>query len=408
MAVIPQGLTAPIATLTVAGRNIISPIAGAKNGVPLDSIEITDNGINAASTLTFTHEDPALAYALPAGAEMTFQDFRAGTPVGPLLFGGYLVSRELVPGFGPGGLSVRCICTDYSLALDRRVLVSLWQTFINRTVQDILTNIMGYIGFPMPASCPSDSTVIPASTAAPLAFQGIPARSIVEQLVSRAQGIANTPFGYLTIPAKYLFILKLSAWTYAQPANITDAAPSAGLITADKLTLEYDESAIINSVYVRGSSKANSVWVNDTASQTKYGVRQGIVDQPSATSLTAATNYGRAYLIDHKDAVVRGHFEVEGAACYAPASGSARHWNALSTFTLTNTALGLAASSLRASSVRTWFVGGNGAHRHEVYFGGLPPSGTARIVSALTSAGVGINGTAALPTSAQRLAGTAG
>jgi hypothetical protein len=236
-------------------------------------------------------------------------------------------------------------------------------------------------------------------------FSGIPARSIVEQILQLAQGVNNVPMGYLVTPSKVLHYFKLSSYSFVAPGNVTDVTPTpGGSVAVENLTLEYDESEIVNAVFVRGSSASTSGQATDTASVAKYGVRQALIDEPRATSVALSNQYGVGYLVDHKEATLRGNFEVDGTFCDAPAL----HWFSDQNITITNSALSLSAAAFRTYAVETWWLGGNGAHRHKVHFGGLPRSGLARIIRALTTSGITPLGSAALPISGRKVVGTIG
>ena len=377
--------------LYIGSVDVIAP-AGLKGAVPLESIRTTDNGHNGPSTMEFLHEDPTKAFALPAGAEVQFKDFRTNETI----FGGYLVSREIEPFPGQQGRVVRCRCTDYSVHLDRRVLGPSWSSGSVINAQTILESVLPYMGVPLTLSLTGTSGSVGTQI-----FAGIPARSIIEQILTQLSGIWGYEFIYFVSPYKVLYAHGVNQFGFAPPTNITDVSP---VLAAKELTLEYDESGIINAVYVRGASKTASGWVNDAASQATYGVRQGVIDEPRATTLLSAQRYGTGYLVSHKNAVLRGSFKVDGNYCYT----AGKHWRAEMNVVITNSALSLSAFSTKTFRVDTAWQGGAGAHEHLVNFGGLPRSGVARIIRALTSAGVGIMGTAALPTSGQRIVGSIG
>jgi hypothetical protein len=393
MVVIANGGTKPY-SLFVNSVDIISP-AGGKGGVPLDSIRLVDSGRNGQSTLEFLHKDPLKAFALPPGAEVSFYDARTGT-----MFGGYLVTRSLAPMASQQGRAVKCNALDYSIALDRHAVRGSWSSGTLATDTAILTGIFGWEGTGLTVASHTTTTI-----GANQVFAHMPMRQVVEQCQTIAQGILNVPIGYLVDAAKAMHYFKVADFSYTAPGPVTDVTSTPGGSTAvENLTLEYDESQIINSLFVRGASATASGKVDDTASIAIYGQREAIIDAPRATTLAQATQYARGYFVDRKDATLRGSFEVDGTLCYA----TGRHWRAENNVTITNLALGLAAAVFRVYSVDTWWLGGAGAHRHRVNFGGLPRSGLARILSALTSSGFTTLGSVALPTSGRRIVGAIG
>jgi hypothetical protein len=392
MVVIANPATKPY-SLFINSVDVISPAAG-KGAVPLGSIRIVDNGHNGQSTMEFLHQDPAKAFAIPAGAQVSFYDARTGT-----MFAGYLIARSLEPFPSQQGRMVKCSAVDYSIALDRHAVRGSWSSGTLTTDSAILTAVFGWEGTGLTVAAHS-STAIGTQI-----FAHIPMRQVVEQCLTIAQGINNVPLGYLVDPAKAMHYFKIADFSYAAPGPATDVTPTPGGSTVvEKLTLEYDESQIINSLFVRGASSSASGKVDDAASIAIYGQREAIIDAPRATTLAQATQYARGYFIDRKDATLRGSFEVDGSLCYA----TGRHWRAENNVTITNAALGLSAAVFRVYSVTTQWLGGTGVHRHLVNFGGLPRSGLARILATITNAGFTTLGSVALPTSGQRIVGSIG
>jgi hypothetical protein len=418
VAVIPQGGTA-LYTLTIGGVNSL-------NRIPLESIRLVNNGANGMSTLEFKHEDPTKAFALPAGAEVIFNDYRASGGAGTVMFGGYLVSRELEPDFGQIGRSVICRCVDYSVLLDRRVrgpYLLAGASDGSDQDGDLIVNAINTTGTTLvvqKASAANGQNGIrnTALGGSPQQFQGMSERAMIEQVMEYAQGATDGqgqgPREYYVDGLKRLWYHKAGQLVNTPPYDISDN-PGANQIACSNLQLEYDETGIINSVYVRGDTATHSGWVTDSSSVSTYGLRQAVVDFPRANTLSKAQQYGRGFLQSHKDPLVHGSFEVDGSTCYTadgPPSDTghgARHWEQDQLFRITNAALSLTtATTWFVRTVETDFQGGSGVHSHRVTFGGLSPSGAGRIARALAQAGVTSLGTVAAPTSGRQIIGTIG
>jgi hypothetical protein len=147
------------------------------------------------------------------------------------------------------------------------------------------------------------------------------------------------------------------------PYAITDVSPDGVTsIAAESLTYETDSAERVNSVYVKGSSPANSLFVRDHANIKKTGRElMAVLDRStSATSVNKARRAGRAYLASTRESVVRGRFTVTGF------NGFKRR----QLVTITDSRVGLSAVPYIIHGVRTRFLRGDGLRAHEISFGG--------------------------------------
>ena len=412
MAVVPSGTTPPKFALYCNGTNILTRTAPtAQNTVPLETIAITANGHNAASTMSFTHTDPTKAYAIPGGAALKFVDFLMPAP-GEAMFGGTITSRRPVPQAAQQGRDTAVTAQDWSANLDRYP-ASFDLAPSGTTVAAIIGNASRLLPFDLLLSL-TDTTTIGTQPA----WNWVSIRTVIEDCIALASGVNGAPSAYYVDALKTLRVFRESAYSIANVANISDVTPTpAGSMPCSNLELEYDETGIINYCRVRaadfkttvldsyGAAPGAGANYGDTASQLQYGLRKAIIDQPRATSGTLAYRYAKSYVLAHKDPIMRGSFDVEGDKCYSIASP--HHWAPEMNITITNAALGLSAAAFRTSSVTTTWQGGSGIHNHHVTFGGLPPSALGRIIKGVFHAGHGIHGTVGLPRHAMSIQGTA-
>lgn len=338
-------------SLFVAGEDVIAPVGSANKGVPLDSIRITEGGDNSAGSLSFLFEDPAKAYSLPASAEVVLWDAAQNIP----LFGGFIVSRSLVPAFGQQGRSVQVTCTDYSPLLDK-TLVPVFAVPAGLSDQAILQSLISNFGGRL--SGLSDTIALTNASMPGLSFIGLTMRQAIETVADAA----GTNRVYWVDSLKRLNYTNASALT--APFLVKDNPSGGGERAVENLTLE-SEDDIINAVFVRGANGAGSGWVRDTDSIRDIGSEfEAFLDAPDADTAAKRNSYAGAYLGRVRSSVVRGSFEIANADGWRPGQ----------IVTISNAALGLVSATYQIVSVESTVGGGTGYRHYNVKFGALPRS----------------------------------
>ena len=338
--------------------------AGKGYGVPYDSISVSEVGGNGASTINFTILDAKRALSLPALGRIQLIDHTV-TLAGEMVFAGFAQGRRTIGGgAGPTGYAVEVKGTDYGYLLDTCYVPKLSykagysdQALVQGVVAhsarhyDIVTHT---------AFCTSTNASMPA-----MDFGNMTLRAAIESIQAAAG--ANRKYYVDFLGRLHYFQGPTESAMGAAPAAITE---TPGGTNASGLLIEYDESQIVNAVYVVGANPAGTGWVKDEVSIKAYGLRQGSFDAPTCKSAAQLASTGAHFLALHKDPIVRGQFTLTGG----PTTG----WRVGQTLTLTSSTLGITAATYPIVQIDTIFVSGSGVRERTVYFGDLPASGRRR------------------------------
>jgi hypothetical protein len=359
-----------------------------------------EEAIGSNGSLEFVVEDAAKAVSLTDWAEVVLFDHVQDKR----LFGGFVINREPRPAYATGR-AINVSCVGYGILLDRIVSepydstatpediggvsggpgefasprthlqralgqvvglgqltffgpvgenvtgtgapVNPWETVVIRTYGDFIR----YIGYP-------DQFTVEATTLRQLA-EAISDAAEVGKTGSYID--AEQPYYVYVDHRKRIWFDWVGEKTGNAPFVISDT-PTGAQKAAEALDFETDSSELINSVYVKGSSPATSTWVRRSDSIEQRGIElMDVVDKSTeATSLTKARRYGRAFLADKRDPVIRGSFTITGY----------NGWEPRQLLTITNQGVGLSGAQYLIQSVSTRFLRGDGLREYEIAFGG--------------------------------------
>lgn len=361
-------------------------------GVPLESITTSEMGANGVSSMTFRYEDPLKRHSLPAAARTRFTQW-IGSTEAPL-FAGYITGRRTVPFGGDLGYAIDVTVGDYSLGFDWHILPAFKhkagasdKTLIQAVVAAAMRNhdINTHSGFVVSTNSNMDA----------VDFSFMTLRAAIEAIQSMAGADRHY---YVDFFGRLHYFSGVEASTPA-PFTIDQVTPSTGIHRApENLELEYDDSQIINAVYVRGGNKVGTGWVKDETSIKRYGLRQAAYDAPHSKSATARNNVGNHFLARHKDPIVRGQFQQ---------SGTDTGWSVGQSVVATHAGLSISGASYPIKQIDTTYQGGTGHRTRTIYIGDLPARGR-RAPRALSPVGVATTGPSPLaaPQPAIAVAGT--
>lgn len=347
-----------------AGWHLYVDGVDAVTRIPLETWRITDSGPSATGRLEAEHLDPTRAYAIPAGAFVELVD---GTGES-VYWGGYVSSRDVLP-FSPAGRLTRIEAVDIGSALDTafipsHVIPAGWD---DRRAVQALVAAYGRRGLYAP-----DSTVELTDTS-------LPEVTITNLTLRQAINLVGDSAG----ESRVVWVDALGRVNYGRsaiapaPYAITDSAPNGTTtIAVSELAIDFDESAIVNAVYISGPTTGSfgyAAWVEDATSIGLYGRREGWLTNEAVVDSVTATLYGTAHLAKTKDPAVRGSFVVEGF----------NGWKAGQALTVTSTPLGLSGATYQITEVVTTWQTGTGRRSYSVSFGALSKSLTRAIAETI-------------------------
>ncbi len=338
---------------------LIDVTLGRGFGVPLESISISEVGGNGASSINFTVQDAKRVLALPPIGRLQLNDHAANE----VLFAGFAQGRRTQPGVsGKVGYSIEVTGTDYSTLFDTTFVPAIKHkagASDKALIQSVVANsirhtyIHGHSAF-----VTSTNSDMPAFD-----FTHLSLRAAIESIQAAAGADRHYYVDFLG--RLHYFLGPTESAMGAAPTAITDSATGAGT-AAEDLHVEYDDSQIVNAVYIFGANAAGSGWERDEASIKLYGLRQGSFDAPHCKTAAHRGNVGSHYLKLHKDPVVRGSFTL---------TGSQTGWRVGQTVTITSTPLGISAATYPIVQIDTTFLSGTGIRQRVISFGDLPASG---------------------------------
>jgi hypothetical protein len=364
-------------SLFIAGTDVIAPVGSTNKGVPIESITITEAGVNVAGEMSFTFEDAARAYSFGTMAEVVLWDEGQGIP----LFGGFVVRRQKVPALGNQGTAVRFTCTGYDPLLDQRV-VPAFAVGAGWSDQAIIQALVGQFGGPIRALGSTISNT--NASMPPLAFTNVTLRQAIEQ-VADAAGVGRVMW---IDSLRRLWYTNASA--LVAPFGVSDN-PGSGQVAVENHELETEER-VVTSVYVVGANAAGSGWVRDTDAIRDIGYDfQAFLNVDTSDTAAKRNSLGAAYLGRVAAVVTRGSFEITGADGWRPGQ----------IVTITDAALGLVAATYQIAGVTSTIEGGSGVRTYRVEYGAL----SASLARAL-GLGSGVSAVGALSAALSSVAGT--
>ena len=327
-------------------------IGSGATGLDVETFSITESGGGESGSMRFRHQNTALGFALPGGAEIRLWQQATDTD----LFRGRVEGRLLTQTL-PSGASVDVRCIDTSAILDRSLVTGI--AFPGGlSDQAIVQGLVGnFAGEPLYAQAfvLSTNTSMPAMT-----FGSQSLRAAIEQVAAAACGDGQGLRGFYVDVNRQVHYFLGDEGT-AAPYVIHDA-PTGGQKAAENLRLDYDDSNIVNAVYVRGGTAAASGWVVDGASVALYGQRNDELAVPDALTTAARDAYGAWYLATRSDPLARGSFSITNTT----------GWHAGQVLTITNAGLSLASATFYIISVTLFVFPATTIWHHAIVFGARP------------------------------------
>lgn len=329
--------------------------------VPLDTVTISEVGANGASSMSFLCHDAKRILSLPALGRVQLTH---NTP-NEVLFAGYVMGRQTVPWQGAGGYSIQTNCTDYSYLLDTTMVPALRHK-AGGSDRALIQSVVGHSMrhptiYTHTSFCTSTNSSMPA-----MDFSHITLRAAIESIQAAAGEARHYYVDFLGRLHYYQGAVESAMGT--APYVITDA-PGGAERAATGLSVEYDDSQIINAVYIFGGSAKGSGWEKDEASIKLYGLRQGSFAAAHCMTAAHRANVGRHFLGLHKDPIVRGSFT---------STTSDTGWRVGQALHITSSQLGLSNAIYPIVQIDTTFVTGAGMRNRTIYFGDLPAVGSRR------------------------------
>jgi hypothetical protein len=273
------------------------------HGVPLETITVSENGANGASTMQFTVQDPRLVLTLPGLAWVRFIDETNHD----VLFAGYLIGRRLQRFGGKRGYQAICTAVDYGYLLDTTILPAIKhkagasdKTLIQSVVGHSIRNANIHTHHALVVSTNSN---MPA-----MDFTHLTLRAAIEAIAYNA---GDDRHYYPDFHGRlHYFQGPTEAGMGAAPFTIVESGSlGAGQRAAEGLELEFDDSQLFNAVLVSGQTGAGTGWVKNETSIKAYGLRETIWPALHSTTAAQLAAAGSHFLARHKDELTRGSFD---------------------------------------------------------------------------------------------------
>lgn len=285
------------------------------------TLRIVMGGPGTTSTLVCTLDDPAVAIAIAAGAQLRAEHYAAGT-----LFNGQVDTYTYTTEFGGQGRQVALTGLGTEALLDQLVvavdLVIAPGTSVPAIVNRILTNLTGASGplhwgnssaFGGDATYPvglSSVTTDPAGAAFTISA-GSTVRSGLQAMVdavaySTGTGISGAEF---TVDPWYgvrVFARITDSDTFAPTDRVVWSPNPAGPIYPSNMRHVTDSTGLVRSVYVTGTGA--SAFVQDSSGRPGT---TAFITVPGATTAAVCALFGADYLRTHGGGK-RGDVTLEG------------------------------------------------------------------------------------------------
>jgi len=375
-------------TLTVGGSDMnVTGQSPAAYKVPIESIQITEEGPGGVSGMDFDIWDPDREVVLTEMARVEFWDVTNSLP----LFAGFVQSWG-VSGIIGRTLAVHCIGIEAVLDW---MLIPAEMTFAdgsrtNAAIQALYANATG-IGVPLRAFTTDTGTLASGNQALPIGdldlISGgyahivgpitVTATSTLRDAITFVMENSETSVNDRLIGAVTVdFWTGLRVWlregvifgtSYGPipPSDYIDLTvadnPSGAFLAATQLDHDTDAAGVPRGVFIQGGNAAGTGLVSDGT-----GIPGPIASLSDSLILTAAARdrAGTAYLAD-KGLAIRGSFTLENFA-------STTNRRAGSPLTLSSTAAGLAGFQSTIVSISKRFIAAR--QTWTVAYGGLRPS----------------------------------
>jgi hypothetical protein len=381
------GIVAPPKALYIDGVNVLNePVVTGSWGVPIDSIELTENGPGMVSSLTFSIDDPTLEVVFGDTAQVLYYDLTLDVP----LFLGWVESSSPHNAWGGLGRTWEVSCVGVEAVLDWAITTidlpfAAGSTLLD-AVQSLAINATGT--GPLRTTAPGGSSMStqanPVSSQASLALltaaitvpAGTSLREAIRMVtaVSYGQIFQGGPGVNYVVTVDFYYGLRFfplvegqQSWSDGNVIQINTAGGGANLRPAD---LEYrTEGATVRGVYVKGAAAA-AFPVTGSSSMGPMAY----IEDTSLTTAAACLSAGNAYLAQFTS-TLRGTVRIEAITPgnYLAAAPGLQFHPGGSSMNLTEAATGLAGDARTAYSITKRFYG-NGLEDWTIAFGGAPPS----------------------------------
>jgi hypothetical protein len=280
-AIIAAALSTPRAlraSLWIASNDVLKQpgMTGNGYGVPIETIEVDEQGPGGISSLTFTIDDPTGTATLPQdGDEVRFHDHVANLPY----FGGLISSWAVRPGFGGQGRSIDVRCDGYEVILDWAI-IPVDMTFATGTlpadaVQGLIGNAQGQgalrDGMVLLTGSSQAHPISSFGTTTPLPYAvtvtaGTSLRAAIDQ-VTAPNAASRGGFNALCTVDFYRGVRLFEDSPFGSLAtdylDLTVTDTTAGPRAAENLRHQTDATSIVRGVYVTGANAAGTGFLGD-------------------------------------------------------------------------------------------------------------------------------------------------
>lgn len=366
-----------IAGLYLSGTDVIKgPAGGNRYGVPIESIEVTEQGPGGISTMTFTIDDPIIEVETLPSAEVRFEIFARGT-----MFRGWVDTFMRVPAFGDQGRVIEVSAVGVESYLDWTVASVSFAVpagiRVDAAVQLIVSFMTG-VGVPINDANLPTGTASPSTRDYPVGNTGpdvttdpmtVASGTTLRAALQALQAVSPSPQ-----EATVDFYLGLRAWDmygYPNRAAPAEYAPIQVIDTGASVQPAEDLNHVITTAAYR-SVMVVGTGVNVTVTDGSGAVGpMARLEDSSITTASAARAAGIAFL-RRNVTTVRGTFHRSDW----PMTGGTSYPNlrAASRLTVTDARASLASEQYPVTEVRHTYQGGGTLETLEITYGGLPPS----------------------------------
>ena len=376
------GLPTRAFALWVGGNDWLKQpgVSGNRYGVPIDSIEVTENGPGGVSSMRFSVEDPLNVLSLPnAGDEVLFQDIADDHPE----FLGFIQSITPRPHEGQQGrwidveaIGIECLL-DWlvvsGMTLEANTLTgdNFQRAAITSPLRVFLQKggglVNGTQSFPV-GNMVQGITTIPDSS--PLNLPASTLREMLRTIWNNAGSWGSyVPSAMAQITVD--FSRGLRAWDGSlppvfgngRPDDYVDLVVNDTLFTNTSAELEYTliPADVMRGVFIVGTGLG--AYFSDGS-----GIigQQAIITDSTVTTAAHAAVVAQGYLGEFAPGL-RGRLHLQTF------NHGATKYQAGGLLTLTDAMIGLAGATFRIGSIRKRY-NSNGTEEWDISFGGLAPS----------------------------------
>lgn len=377
-------------------------------GVPIESIDVTEAGPGAISSMTFVIDDPEQSITISGPLAVTFRANDGANPE-TIYFRGWVDGFDVVPDFGGQGRSILVRCSGVEQLLDWYIVPPTYSTtfgtiltkyvgimamnfgpLLTRTGVDAGTSMIiapwtrsGSFAFPMGNLVrPTEPSLTQPATFTTYTAPGGTLRNAILDIASRCSFYdsvtALTDFQAVKILLTVDWFYGLRLWEddpALQPDDYTTLTvldTYAGTNVAAGLRYSQDFAGINRGAYVVSGATDYGVIGDGTG----FPGRLTLLSDSTLTTVGMARSRGLS-VIGEDAAFYRGEFTL---GPFNPATTV----HAGSLINITDSSTGLAAVH-RITEIQKTFLG-NGQQTWKVTFGGLPEPRVSRLVRRYTRA----------------------